>query len=192
VNNERPWRLWRALGSLLFVLAVPASASGYAAGEQWPSWGNTQFWSSSIADCTFAAAANWEAVVLHRTPAESEVISEFYAAGGNTQGGIDVETFEAWWRHHGIAGVRAQLRELPGEDVLGVDGLRLPERAVHRLRSALHRYHALIWEDDNHVALIVGYTAAGPLLASYGEVVQMSWSEWREKTWGVYRPELTH
>jgi hypothetical protein len=168
------------------LLALPSAASAYTVGEQWPTWGNTQFWDSSIADCTFAAAANWETVALHHIPSEPEVIAEFHAAGGNDKEGIELETYKHWWAQRGIGGVRATLHELPGDDVLAINGPRLPVSAVYKLKRVLNRRHALIWENSDHVALLVGYNATGPLLVSYGELTQMTWQEWRSDTWGVY------
>ncbi len=178
-----------ACALVALALLLPSTASAYVAGEQRPTWGNTSVWTTSIADCTFAAAANWEVAVLHHEPVEAEVISEFYAAGGNAEEGIDVEVWERYWRKHGIGGVRARLRELPGESILAINGPRLAASEDERLRRQLNRYHALILELSEHVVALVGYTSTGPLIVSYGEVEQMTWLEWRSESWGVYAPE---
>lgn len=165
--------------ALLF--AAPAQA------HEWPSWGNEQ-----MNDCTFAAAANWELAALGHQANEAEVIAEFHAAGGGTEG-LSEEAFARYWRKHGIAGVRATLR--PAPQVLGsveseTGPLPPPAiRANRRLTQLLRRAHFLLaslsW-DAGHEVLLTAASPAGVTLITWGEERTLPWREWDESDWGVY------
>src|SRR5579859_6486135 len=90
-----------AFASLAF-LATPATAQAH----EWPTWGNGQ-----IADCSFAAAANWELAALGHLANEAQVEREFAEAGCSSEEGISEQRFHSWWQHHGIGGIKATVRE---------------------------------------------------------------------------------
>jgi hypothetical protein len=163
-----------------------ASALGQGTGA-WPIWGNDQ-----LADCTFAAAADWERADLGYTPDEATVEREYTEAGGGSNG-IEPPRWEYWWRRHGIGGVHVRLREVPGEDVLTVDGPMLPWGAAARLQRLLSEYHYLLADMNwygGHEILLDGYTAAGAEYVTFGEQQQMTWQEWRHDAWGLDVPSI--
>lgn len=136
-----------------------------------------------IADCAFAAAADWEMAALHHTPNEGQLIREFHKAGGSDGQGIEARRYEAWWDRHGIGGVRVHLREL-----------HPTRREVER---QLARGHPLIADMNlgDHTITVVGYDASGVSWVTYGETRHMTWREWHEDVYpygqgGLYRPML--
>jgi hypothetical protein len=102
-----------------------------------------------IADCAFAAAADWEMAALHHTPNEGQLIRDFHTAGGSDGQGIEARRYEAWWDRHGIGGVRVHLREL-----------HPTRREVER---QLARGHPLIADMNlgDHTITVVGYDTTG-------------------------------
>lgn len=172
------------VGTALYLLLHVASAAA------WPTWGNNQ-----IADCTFAAAANWELAALGYRASEQRVEHEFLDAGGSPQDGISRLRFESWWRRHGIGGVRAQMREVPADNLWHLGSWRrgqfvpLPHLAQRRLETLLRRAHfllaGLIW-NLGHEVLIVGADRHGVTFVTWGEEQTMSWEEWVETVTGVY------
>jgi hypothetical protein len=158
------------------VAPRPAEPLGPEGGE-YPPWGNETSWDEStigIADCTFAAAADWETIVLHRSPSEAALIAEFHEAGGSDKEGLGTADWESWWAHHGIAGVR----------------VHLVERPTAWLDWIVQRYGAAVAVAANHAVVVDGFNSTGPEVVTYGETAQVTWSEWR--SWGdeVFVPLL--
>jgi hypothetical protein len=130
----------------------------------WQDFGNDR-----LADCTFAAAGNWEeAMGFH--PNAMRVISEWEAAGGNSSG-IYPEAFFRWWERRGIAGIRVRVRTEPWE-------------SAKRTEHLLHHYGFLLavgWVDASggggHEILLDGYTKRALGYVTYGEQRSMSWRE---------------
>lgn len=173
-----------AVGMALYVLLHVGSAAA------WPTWGNTQ-----IADCTFAAAANWELAALGRRANEEQIEREFLEAGGSPLDGISQLRFRWWWRHHGIGDVRAQIREVPADNLwhLGIwrrgQFVPLPHLAQWRLETLLRRAHFLLagltW-DLGHEVLIVDADRDGVTFVTWGEEQTLSWAQWVDTVTGVY------
>jgi hypothetical protein len=137
-----------------------------------PTWAWQDFGNDRLADCTFAAAGNWEqAMGFH--PNTMRVIHEWKAAGGNSSG-IDPGAFFRWWERRGIAGVRARVRTEPWV-------------AAKRAEHLLQHYRFLLavgWVDflggGGHAILLDGYTRRSLLYVTYGEQRSMSWREANE------------
>lgn len=169
--------------AVLVSLAVPAGATAGKNSPPWPVWGNDE-----IADCTFAAAANWELGALGHGASEAQIRREYFEAGGAAEGGLSQDGFAHWWSHHGIGGIRAQIHEVSGENVLLIGPSLLPTSAVTRIERLLQRAHYLLADMNwgNHEILLTGYTSSGLNYVSYGEESFMPWAEWREDSWGLF------
>jgi hypothetical protein len=126
-----------------------------------------------IADCTFAAAANYEIAVLGVTPATAQIETEFHEAGGSDTGGLNVETWAAYWKTHGIGGIKlapsahapAYAHELPG--------------------AAIAEIHVATGT-GLHMILLLGATATGLRYVSVGVETEMSWAQWETAAVQVY------
>jgi hypothetical protein len=149
-----------------------------AAHETFKTWGNVP--PKALGDCTFAAAADWEQIVLGVYAKPAVIASEFVQAGGSDTEGLSQETLWSYWRFEGIAGVH----------LMGVYPYTT-ERAD--VEEGVRTYRAMIVElsfsSDHHVgpyevsgklhdAVVDGFTPRGPLLVSWGKTLQMTWQQW--------------
>jgi hypothetical protein len=157
-----------------------------AAYESFQTWSNV-VGPGALHDCTFAAAANWEQVVLgvHANPAL--IGNEFVQAGG-TEGGLSQSVLWTYWQRDGIAGVY----------ITGVDSFNTSRTDVE---NGVLDYTAMIAElnfttnndvgDDTvsgglHDIVVDGFTPKGPLVVSWGETLQMTWEQWDEEAVGMW------
>jgi hypothetical protein len=158
-----------------------------AADATFPTWGNVP--PNAVGDCTFAAAADWEQIVLgiHAKPAV--VKHEFAQAGGSDKAGLPQNRLWSYWQQEGIAGAR-----LTGFYGYTTDRLDVEE--------AVRSYKALIvqlsFDSDKHVAqyrvsgklhdaVLDGFTPRGPLLVSWGRTLQMTWQQWHREAQAMWR-----
>jgi hypothetical protein len=142
----------------------------------WPEWGNVAPTEGpgGIADCTFAAAADWEMMMLGTTPDASQLIREFHEAGGHDETGINMGSFVEWWEKHGVDGVR----------------VRLVKRYNSWLDALVQRDKAVIASISNHLVVVAGFNATGPEVITYGETRTETWAEWREYRVALYVPQV--
>jgi hypothetical protein len=145
---------------------------------------------ANLGDCSFAAAADWEQIVLHRTPDPSVIGYEFAQAGGSAADGLTLTAFFNYWQQQGIAGVVATGLHSYFTDQTDV------ENGV-RNYGALIAVFQLVAGDGfaqytvgagNHVAVVDGFTPEGPLVVSWGQTLQMTWAQWNGEVstmWGV-------
>lgn len=155
--------------------------------ESFQTWGNVA--PSTLGDCTFAAAANWEQLVLGIHPNETEVGYEFAQAGGTAASGLTQNALWTYWRKYGIAGVQ-------------LTGLYHYTSNQANVENAVSDYTALIVqlrfsEGDGfglrtmpaanlHDVVVDGYTPEGPLVVSWGETIQMTWEQWSDEVVGMW------
>jgi hypothetical protein len=118
---------------------------------------------------------------------------EFARAGGTASGGLSTAALFSYWEAQGIAGVRiAGVRRLgAGEDEV--------EQAVARDTALLvlldfskdaHHLGGFSVNGGWHMAVVDGYTPEGPLVATWGETVQMTWAQWRAEAKRVTEVEV--
>jgi hypothetical protein len=143
---------------------------------------------ANLGDCSFAAAADWEQIVLGKTPDPSVIGFEFAAAGGTASGGLSLSALWGYWQQQGIAGVH-------------LTGLHSYYTDQTDVENAVRNYGALIVafqfgssdylaqyavSPGNHVAVVDGFTPAGPLVVTWGETLQMTWQQWNAEVTGMY------
>ena len=162
------YKLIALICAVLFVLAAWAANEAEAAYHEYPTWGNVCRYDephTCIADCVFAAMADWEVVDLHYTPSEQTVEEAFGHALGNPAVGITTARAVRWFNRHGLAGVplRAREYEYPTR--------KLAEHLIRKYRVVL----GAIW---SHMVTITGYDRTGLTYITYGETRHMSWQEW--------------
>jgi hypothetical protein len=157
-----------------------------AAYESFPTWGNVA--PESAGDCTFAAAADWEQIVLGVHPGPTVIREEFTRAGGSKQSGLAQSALWSYWQHDGIAGVRlAAVRDYT-TDRADVEG---------SVRTYAAMFVELSFSSDDHIAQYVssdglhdlvvdGFTPEGPLVVSWGQTLQMTWAQWNREALGMW------
>lgn len=157
-----------------------------AAYETYENWGNTA--PESFGDCTFAAAADWEQILFHWRPYPTALGFEFAQAGGNAETGITQTALWNYWERYGIAGSY-------------LTGLHSYTPNAANVRNGVRDYAAMIVElrfyegwyfgqyrvgNGQHDAVVMGFTPEGPLVVSWGQVLQMTWQQWGVEIIGMW------
>jgi hypothetical protein len=155
----------------------------------YPSYGSAP--RSPCGDCTFAAAAHWEQIVLGKHPDPTILGYEFAQAGGTLGSGLSTNSFFFYWLQNGIAGV----------PLTGLHAYRTDPASVE---SSVRTYTALLAQftftkgdtfgqytpaAGTHMAVVDGFTPKGPLVVvSWGQTLQLTWRQWSSEVdamWGV-------
>jgi hypothetical protein len=154
-----------AASALALALAFPAGASA------WPTWGNAE-----KNDCTFAAVANWELVqaqwALARQPTEAEVIQDYDEANPSDEGFSVDQLFEHW-------------RENP---IGGVEATTYRQYWPNSLRWVIRHYGPEIVLFQNHMAVVRYIGHRGPVVLSWGRLINMSWAQWEGRRRSLLGP----
>ena len=158
-----------------------------ATGQSFQNWGNAA--PLPLGDCTFAAAADWEQMVLgvHANPA---LIGYEYAKAGGGDKGLAQGALWSYWRSPGIAGVH-------------LTGLHSYDTTAADVQNGVRDYGAMIAElsfgsnwgfgpytmgATRHYVVVGGFTPEGPLVVTWGETIQMTWEQWNAEAvtmWGI-------
>ena len=153
--------------------------------ETYQTYGNVA--PADLGDCTFAAAANWEQLLLGASPDPSAIGYEFAQAGGTANGLTMTQLFDYWYQY-GITGY--YLHGYTSYYTTQVD-----------VENGVQDYGAMIvdlqFRDGDyfgtyqmsaggHAVVVDGYTPEGPLVVSWGTTIQMSWQQWNAEVVGMY------
>lgn len=157
-------------------------------GAVYPSYGSGAH--GPCGDCTFAAAAHWQQIVLGKQPDPTLIGYEFAQAGGTLDSGLSINRFLVYWLENGIAGVP-------------LTGLHAYSTDPATVESDVRAYTALLAEftftkgdtfgpytpaAGNHLTVVDGFTPKGPLVVSWGQTIQLTWKQWKaavKAMWGV-------
>jgi hypothetical protein len=141
-----------------------------------------------LGDCAFAAAANWEQIVLGLHPDPALIEAEFAAAGGTAANGLPLGALWSYWEHQGIDGVV-------------LSGLSLFRTGQTAVENGVRDYGAMIVElrfvagdhlaeyavrPGRHLAVVDGFTPEGPLVVTWGRTLQVSWQQWNAEVVGMW------
>jgi hypothetical protein len=156
-------------------------------GETYPTYGNTP--TTLLGDCSFAAAADWEQIVLGVKP-DPNVVGYEYAQAGGTPAGLHQDALWAYWKRHGIAGVvQSGLSSYFIQQTDVENAVRDYRALIVQLRFTEHEGFAQYNVAAGlHDVVVDGFTPEGPLVVSWGETLQMTWAQWRNEAigmWGV-------
>jgi hypothetical protein len=142
-----------------------------------------------LGDCTFAAAAHWEQIVLGLNPDPTLIGYEFANAGG-TSAGLTADALFGYWQHQGINGVFLTGLHPYFTDQTDVEnGVRSYGAMVVEFQFADGGYFAQFQMGaGGHMAVVDGFTPEGPLVVSWGQTLQMTWAQWNAEVvdmWGI-------
>ena len=142
-----------------------------------------------LGDCTFAAAAHWEQIVLGLNPDPSLIGYEFASAGG-TSAGLTANALFSYWQHQGINGVfLTGLHRFFTDQTDVENGVRSYGAMIVEFQFADGGYFAQYqMTAGNHMAVVDGFTPEGPLVVSWGQTLQMTWAQWNAEVvnmWGI-------
>jgi hypothetical protein len=175
-------------------VCTPGPACDYGAAYQsFQTWGNV--FPNALGDCSFAAAANWEQIVLGVHADPSVIESEFGEAAG-TAPGITLPTFWSYWQKRGIAGVYLKGIDKFYTDATDVEnGVR--DYGAMFVSLSFTPNDGFGWrtvEAGRHDVVVIGFTPEGPLVVSWGETLQMTWEQWNYEVvgmWGIPRTDCS-
>jgi hypothetical protein len=153
--------------------------------DTYPDYGNVA--PTGLGDCTFAAVADWEQIVLGLHPDPSLIGFQFGQAGG-TVNGLSAGALFGYWQQAGINNV----------PLAGVHAL---SRAQADVESGVRTYKALLvafeFADGDgfgqytvsaggHMGVVDGFTPEGPLVVSWGQTLQLTWDQWNAEVTNVW------
>ncbi len=135
---------------------------------RYPTYGNVA--PANVGDCAFAAAADWEEIVLGDSPTPAAVIAAFEAAGGRAHGGLSLAALWSYWQQDGIAGVRMLDHIAFSTSPGGVEAaVREYAALLVEFRFSAHDELAqYAMSAGYHLAVVDGFTPRGPLVVSWG------------------------
>lgn len=162
-----------------------------AAGHTFAPYDNTG--PTALEDCTLAAAADWIEATFDTAPSPQVIVAAYgaaedtYDAGGDL--GLTASQLFAFWRDVGIAGTRlTSTASVPLDEVAsylaGGHVLLSTAELPAGFPSGSTRPAAHAW-------LVVGDSARGPMLVTWGEELQVSWADFDAWTTGVWALETT-
>jgi len=154
------------------------------------SYGNT--FPNGVSNCTFAAVANWELITIGRQPDPALVTQEFFSAGGTSSRGLTTEQVFNFWKTQGVGGIH-----LADSSLLPVDPYTL-KRSIDdpNIRSVIASLDLAKGQNIGGVTMttatyhwvtVIGYTTQGPVIASWGETLQMTWQQWNFEAVSMWR-----
>ncbi len=156
-----------------------------------PTYGNVA--PQGIGDCTFAAVADWEEIALGTVPDPELIQTEFVDAGGtDSQGLTDTQVFN-FWQSHGIGGsylnIALPFYTDPAHLMSALDDTRI-KAVIASLNFKKGQNFAGVTLPDSsyHWVVVDGYTPEGPLVATWGKTLQMTWQQWNLEVvsmWGI-------
>jgi hypothetical protein len=153
--------------------------------DTFPTYGNVA--PVDLGDCTFAAAADWEQIVLRITPDPTAIGYEF-AAAQREGAGLSQRALFAYWREQGIGGVVAAgfTRYTPTtanveNGVRDYGGMLVTFRFTAGDGFSYRRVRA-----GAHEAVVDGFTPTGPLVVTWGHTWQMTWEQWDYEVTGMW------
>ena len=148
----------------------------------------------AIGDCTMASVADWietTFVAAGTIPSDQDTIAAYWSAEDVYNGGADVglnwPDLTAYWANDGIDGTYLTAAN-------PVSG----SSAVETNLSSRYVLLTTVWltpgefgssataTDGAHQWLIVGYSTHGPMIVTWGQEFQISWSEFDSMTTGVW------
>jgi hypothetical protein len=156
-----------------------------AAYETFQTWGNVA--PDALGDCTFAAAANWEQILL-RVHADPTVIGYEFAQAGGTERGLAQNSLWTYWQRYGIAGVHLTGLHRFFTDKTDVEnGVRDYAAMIAELSFTPNDWFAqYVVSAGLHDVVVDGFTPEGPLVVSWGQTLQMTWEQWDYEVVGMW------
>jgi hypothetical protein len=150
-------------------------------GLVFPAYGNVA--PTGFGNCTFAAVANWEQIVLGIHPDPASINEQFKSAGGSGALGLTDDQVFNYWSSFGIAAVflkSAHSIPIDPQSLMRSVDDRGVRAVIASLNLAKNQNFAGTTNPaaSYHWVVIDGYTPQGPLVVTWGKRVQMSWQQW--------------
>jgi hypothetical protein len=173
----------RLLAATVLLLTILGSTAAEA--SDYPTFGNT-----TLNDCSFAAAADWEIISLGVSPDPTEIVSEYNAFTNNLNEDVFPIPFFNYWETSGVGGVT-----ILGYTNEGTTPSQIEEALrTNKALIALFQFHSgaqfgpYTMSSEGHFADVVGYTSTGPTIVTWGTTIQVTWAQWSTEVSSVYAP----
>src|SRR5579875_597544 len=176
-------------GQLVVPQVLPvqiAAPVDLAAGNSYDTYGNTG--PQAVGDCMMAAAADWIETTFGTAPSSQEVVSDYWAAENELNGGADVgltpSQLFTYWQSNAIGGYL-----LTGTDPISPSDVEAELSSDYVLFATVNLpsgYPLGDGQGGGHGWILVGYSSFGPMVVSWGEEFQISWADFDAWTTGVW------
>ena len=149
--------------------------------EKYSTFGNSS--PELLGDCTFAAIAHWEEAFFGIARSSSQIISEYKEAVGNTNAELTNDQVFSYWSRFGIGdtyldtAIPHPLDPLTLKKLLDTPNTRELIAQIH-LTAGTNFAGYQISKSGNHWIDIDGYSPKGPVIITWGQILQMTWQQW--------------
>jgi hypothetical protein len=123
-----------------------------------------------------------------RVDADPTLIGYEFAQAGGSPRGLSQNALWSYWQKYGIAGVYLKGIHSFYPNATDVEnGVRDYGAMIATLRFGegwyFGRYKVTA---GGHAVVVMGYTPEGPLVVSWGQVIQMTWKQWNDEVVGMW------
>ena len=149
--------------------------------ENYPTFGNLA--PDLLGDCTFAAVADWEEAYFGLTQNSKQIEAEFTRAVGNQKTQLTNDEVFSYWQRYGIGDIYLQKATSLSLDPVTVESnLDMPVNrdliAQVQLTEGDNFAGYQIAQSGYHWIVVDGYTPKGPIIITWGQILQMTWQQW--------------
>jgi hypothetical protein len=195
---------WSAYGDQWFTATYSSSSASsvaqtlevqvtapvdYGSGLSYSSYGNVG--PDGIGDCTMASVADWIETTLGTVPSDQETIAAYWAAedefNGGADDGLSPDQLFSYWSDSGIDGTVLTAADPVSIDETDVE-TNLSDQYVLMAAENLPDGFPYGQDGGGHFWIVVGYSDYGPMIVTWGQEIQISWSEfdaWTTGIWGI-------
>ncbi len=144
---------------------------------------------TALNDCTIASVADWIETTLGTAPSDQDTVDAYWAAENEFNGGVDMglspDQLFYYWTNTGIDGtyLAGDNPVDPGDVETNLDDQYVLMAAVN-LPDGFSDGQA----SGGHMWIVVGYSDYGPMIVSWGQEFQISWSDfdvWETGIWSI-------
>jgi len=149
--------------------------------EKYSDFGNSA--PELLGDCTFAAIADWEEALFGIARSSHQIIKEYKSAVGNSNSELTNDQVFSYWKRFGIgdtyldAAIPHPLDPVTMKQLL--DSSQTRELIAQIRLSAGDSFAGYqIADGGYHWIDIDGYSPKGPVIITWGQILQMTWQQW--------------
>ena len=144
---------------------------------------------TGLDDCTMASVADWIETTLGTVPSDQDTVDAYWAAENEFNGGVDMglspDQLFYYWTNTGIDGTY-----LAGDNPVDPGDVETNLDDQYVLMAAVNLPDGFSdgQTGGGHMWIVVGYSDYGPMVVSWGQEFQISWSDfdaWETGIWSI-------
>ena len=160
-----------------------------AVAENYSTFGNLA--PELLGDCTFAAVADWEEAYFGLTQSTSQIVAEFARATGKKKNQLTNDEVFAFWQRYGIGDTFLKsANHISMDPVTLKNNLDMPINrdliAQVELTAGENFAGYQMATSGYHWIVVDGYTPKGPVIITWGQILQMTWQQWNYDALNVW------